>query len=257
MTEQEQSQQTYAPPRPGQMRELYKFNPDELRVLKECRNESFYYRCLPLGTTLGMLGYYAVKSGYLKPSVKYGPWPKVAMGVVVGYIAGKMSYQTKCAEKMMSLPNSPLGEALRKSKGKAGLSTFQEGFTSEPINLAPQSAEPESGTFQDSIQELRAEDRSYDAPPTISGLDDTFRPTLDSFVVEEQPLPPAAQNVASYDDLRRKNREEYEQRRAEAIKRVDPPRRPPVSQPSQPAYGSRSSPSSSEKTNAYGDVWEE
>lgn len=130
-------------------------------------------------------------------------------------------------------------------------------FTSEPINLAPQQAETESGAYQDSMQELRANDRSYEAPPTISGLDDNFRPSLDSFAVDEQPLPQPAQNVTSYDDLRRKNREEYEQRRTEAAKRVEPPRRPPVGQPSQPAYGLRGSPSSSEKANAYGDVWEQ
>lgn len=49
-------------------------------------------------------------------SPKYGPIPKVALGVVVGYFAGKFSYQGKCAEKIMRLPNSPLGEMLRKRR---------------------------------------------------------------------------------------------------------------------------------------------
>lgn len=41
----------------------YQFTPEELRVLKECNKESFYTRCLPLGTGLGGLAYFAVQSG--------------------------------------------------------------------------------------------------------------------------------------------------------------------------------------------------
>lgn len=108
------------------------------------------------------------------------------------------------------------------------------------------------------MQELRAEDRSYDPPPTVAGLDDSYRPTVDSFVVEEQPLPTPTQIVTSYDDLRRKNRQEYEERRTEAMRRVETPRKAPVGETS-PAYGFRGPPSplSHEKKNAYGDVWEE
>lgn len=108
------------------------------------------------------------------------------------------------------------------------------------------------------MQELRAEDRSYDPPPTVAGLDDSYRPTVDSFVVEEQPLPTPTQIVTSYDDLRRKNRQEYEERQTEAMRRVETPRKAPVAETS-PAYGFRGPPSplSHEKKNAYGDVWEE
>lgn len=42
---------------------IQKFSPDELRVLKECNYESFYFRSLPFGTALGALAYYGVKSG--------------------------------------------------------------------------------------------------------------------------------------------------------------------------------------------------
>lgn len=46
----------------------YKFSQDELRVLKECNRESFYFRCLPFGTVLGSLTYLAVKKGELTKS---------------------------------------------------------------------------------------------------------------------------------------------------------------------------------------------
>ena len=65
-------------------------------------------------------------AGYLKPSVKWGPWPKVAWAVTAGYFIGKFAYQGKCAEKLMALPNSPIAEALRQRKGKGG--GFGPGF---------------------------------------------------------------------------------------------------------------------------------
>ena len=109
---------------------------------------------------------------------------------------------------------------------------------------------------------MRSEDRSYDAPPTAVGLNDSFRPSMDSFVVSEQPLPAAAQSSSSYDDLRRRNREEYEQKRLDSYKKTDaiktspnpaPPPSPGSTGPRPLSSGSRSS----DKKNAYGDVWEE
>lgn len=47
------------------------------------------------------------------------------MAATMGYFVGKLSYQTKCAEKLMTLPNSPLAEALRQRKGKSKTG-FQE-----------------------------------------------------------------------------------------------------------------------------------
>lgn len=55
-----------------------------------------------------------------KPNVKWGPTPKTVVAVIVGYFLGKLSYQNKCAEKIMALPNSKLGEML-KMKRKGGL----------------------------------------------------------------------------------------------------------------------------------------
>lgn len=57
--------------------------------------------------------------GYLKPSVRYGATPKIVVSVILGYFIGKMSYQRKCAEKLMQLPDSKLGEILRRRKHAA------------------------------------------------------------------------------------------------------------------------------------------
>ena len=68
----------------------------------------------------------AYHTGFLKGSTKWGPWPKVVFGATFGYFMGKLSYQSVCAEKLMTLPNSPLAEALRQRKGKSGKAGFQE-----------------------------------------------------------------------------------------------------------------------------------
>lgn len=54
--------------------------------------------------------------GYLNPNPRYGATPKVFLAVIIGYFMGKFSYQQKCAEKLMHLPNSPIGEMLRQRR---------------------------------------------------------------------------------------------------------------------------------------------
>lgn len=55
-------------------------------------------------------------SGYFRAHARFGSTPKVILAVVAGYFIGKISYQQKCAEKFMALPNSQIGEMLRKRK---------------------------------------------------------------------------------------------------------------------------------------------
>merc|ERR1719285_410210 len=91
----------------------YKFTPEEIRVLRECSQESFYQRCVPFGTILGGATYVAIKTGSLSGHPKYGAIPKVAGAMLIGYFLGKYSYHTKCTEKFMALPNSKIGLMLR------------------------------------------------------------------------------------------------------------------------------------------------
>lgn len=50
--------------------------------------------------------------GYLKKNATYGAVPKVVLGVIVGFIAGKISYQTQCEEKILRLPGGRLKESV-------------------------------------------------------------------------------------------------------------------------------------------------
>lgn len=129
------------------------------------------------------------------------------------------------------------------------MSLFSCRFTSEPLSTP---AIPEDNVQSDAlIQEMRSQDFAYGAPPTAVGLDDNFRPSMDSSASAEQSLPSTSQISTSYDDLRRQNRDDFQQKRQEYKPSVGDPK------PSAPYVKSNSLPSSQGVKNSYGDVWEE
>ncbi|XP_041987239.1 OCIA domain-containing protein 1 isoform X2 [Aricia agestis] len=219
---------------PGQ----YKFSAEELRVLKECNSESFVQRSAPLGTLLGLATYFGVQKGHLKPNARFGAYPKVSLAVIVGYFIGKISYQQACAEKLMALPNSYLGQLLRDRRdGRVG---------------TPQSPKfPHKSTLG-----ITSDDIYSDAGPG-NALDlDTDRPQFSDDAYRSGDiglLPPLqddrlGQPSLSYDELRKRNRGEYSEARKDPYK-VEPGQFPTVRRPP-PA----SPPSTS--TNKYGDAME-
>lgn len=165
---------------------------------------------MPLGVSLGVGTFLAVQKGILKPTGTYGAFPKVMLAGVVGYFLGKFSYQQKCAEKIMRLPNSRLAEALRRRKR----GEFFENINPDGgLSLAPFS----SNTDVYTDESLKPNTNSLDldiSRPFNSGLDDTYRPNIDTPEREfNDNLPTEApQTTTTYEELRRKNREEYEKK---------------------------------------------
>ncbi|XP_034106140.1 OCIA domain-containing protein 1 [Drosophila albomicans] len=240
----------------------YNFSPDELKALRECNQESFVQRSLPFGTGLGLLAYFGVKNGYIQGNGKYGAVPKVVLGVILGYFVGKFSYQQKCAEKIMRLPNSRLGEILRQRRQGGGvISTITpdenlgRAFTLAPFTPSSADVYTDEG-FQPSRN--TALNLDTDSRPSLSGLDDIYRPTLDSastLVDTELPLEPAKPGE-SYEDLRKKNRDEYLKRQQSPYSRpyeapAQQPQRAIVELPPQ----DQNVPITSGKKNKYGDSW--
>ncbi|XP_069701206.1 OCIA domain-containing protein 1 isoform X2 [Periplaneta americana] len=233
-------------------KDQYRFSNEELRVLRQCNRDSFFQRCIPIASILGIGTYYGVHSGYLKPHARWGAAPKVTVAVIVGYFLGKFSYQSKCTEMIMQLPNSKLAEMLRQRKRQGG---FQESITMDPGFPMPSFAETETYSDVGPHHDLDT-DRPYN-----EGLDDSHRPTLDSPSFEEDSsLPPGTQHrSATYEELRRKNREEYEQKKTKPFRGITTPEDiptavhprgpPPDSTPSPP-------PTWNQEKNRYGDVWE-
>uniref|UniRef100_A0AAV2KXQ2 OCIA domain-containing protein n=1 Tax=Knipowitschia caucasica TaxID=637954 RepID=A0AAV2KXQ2_KNICA len=63
---------------------------DVRKVWKDCQEESFWYRALPIS-----LGSMAVTGGLIyngvwKPSPRFGPFPKLAVAGILGYAIGKV-----------------------------------------------------------------------------------------------------------------------------------------------------------------------
>ncbi|XP_068581606.1 OCIA domain-containing protein 2 [Cebidichthys violaceus] len=76
---------------------------DLRKVWKECHEESFWYRALPLSA-----GSMAVTGGLLykgiwNSSKRFGPFPKLAVAGILGYAVGKASYVGTCRSKFQGL----------------------------------------------------------------------------------------------------------------------------------------------------------
>lgn len=130
----------------------------------------------------------------MKASVKYGAAPKVIIGTIIGYFIGKISYRRKCIEKFMRLPNSRLGELLRQYRdGKGfGASAGLYGFGADSGLGLGTSLNPFGSNDVYSDEHLQPNRQSsslnldVESRPTFAGLDDIYRPTLDSLYLFEQ-----------------------------------------------------------------------
>ncbi|XP_053311066.1 OCIA domain-containing protein 2 [Spea bombifrons] len=72
---------------------------DFAKIMKECREESFWQRALPLSLGSMLVTQGLLYKGYLTPNKKFGALPKVALAGVLGFIIGKISYARVCQKK--------------------------------------------------------------------------------------------------------------------------------------------------------------
>ncbi|KAM7394164.1 hypothetical protein PAMP_020981 [Pampus punctatissimus] len=186
-----------------------------------------------------------VVRGTLSASPRFGSLPKVAFAGFCGYLAGKMSYMKICQEKFKRLENSPLGEALRQ---KTGLPPqYSKGIQSEMSDPDTQSFDTMFQPAEDPGQ-MPAQTRDYGygynpEPPVQMKQTDDFSVPVRSYVEEEEPR----RKAILYEDLRLKNRENYEVTLTQKAETVIKP---------SPEKGSER-PRKDVKKNIYGDTWEE
>ncbi|XP_053677518.1 OCIA domain-containing protein 1 [Anopheles nili] len=244
----------------------FQFSPEELQVLRECNRESFFQRSLPLGTAMGFGAWYAVHNKYLKPSVRFGPTPKILVGVTLGYFIGKISYQSKCAEKILQLPNSRLADLMRQrrqgSSGMADKFLPDQGFGASSMLTPFETTAPRERQADESFLSNGSLNLYYDGPQ-YSGLDDSGRPTIDSTATfeEDLQLPLAPKSSKSYEELRRQNREEYVKRQqqpyrpATILEDSPPVRRELTERRNVPSEDPSPGPGIPTVKNKYGDAW--
>ncbi|XP_013162389.1 PREDICTED: OCIA domain-containing protein 1 isoform X1 [Papilio xuthus] len=218
----------------------YEFTQEEIKALEECDKESFYHRCLPFSTLFATLTYAAIRNGHLRPNPRFGAFPKVTLAVVMGYFIGKLSYQQACAEKLMALPGSYIGQILRDRRdGRTGIAPPPSNQSTSMLGASPSDIYSDAGPGNSLDLDI---DR-----PLFS--DDTYRPYTEAPANPPDTVPPRPS--LSYDDLRRKNRGEFTDARQDPYK-VNPNLAPPVTRPRPPPPA----PPASSPTNKYGDQME-
>lgn len=221
-------------PRAGQVPVGMEYIPteEERRVFKECNQESFWFRSVPFSVVSMAITQALVAKGTLSASPRFGSLPKVVFAGFCGYLAGKMSYMKTCQEKFKRLENSPLGEALRQRTGLPPQSS-----------KGPQSelSDPNAPSFETMFQPAESpSQRSYNTEPHMQmGRADDFSAPADSYE-EDEPR----KKAILYEDLRLKNRENYEvtlTQKADTLLKPSP----------------EESKRKKEVKNIYGDTWEE
>ncbi|XP_030048062.1 OCIA domain-containing protein 1, partial [Microcaecilia unicolor] len=226
---------------------------EERRVFRECNEESFWYRSLPISAVSMLATQFLISRGTLTSSSRFGSIPKVAFAGACGYIAGKISYMKTCQEKFKRLENSPLGDVLR------------QGYGSLPSNYPGRRVEfADAGNVSSTAPLQRAEApsassysddhsfRDHDAPrhesaPFSASLSESS-PTGITDHAAKEPTPllddTPKRKPVTYEELRSKNRESYE---VTVTQKAETSVRPPQEQATRKDV----------KTNKYGDVWEE
>uniref|UniRef100_T1IRH9 OCIA domain-containing protein n=1 Tax=Strigamia maritima TaxID=126957 RepID=T1IRH9_STRMM len=234
-----------------------RLTPEEIKVLRECNRESFYFRCVPFSTVAMASVHFAVKSGYLRPNPRWGSAFKVMTAGFIGYIVGKFSYQQKCVEKIMQLPNSHLGEALRKKQERGNYDKLDIDI-GESLRSAQRTGAADSSNFNyEPVDRIGVD---TDKNIVYEGLDDSMRPTLDSESTVKDDVPtPVPSRYTTYDELRDKNRSEYDNKiRDNFLKRTPEPKLPPQLPPPPPTvYSDPPAKPVRQKKGKYGDVWDD
>ncbi|KAJ0033033.1 hypothetical protein NQD34_000140, partial [Periophthalmus magnuspinnatus] len=217
---------------------------EERKVFRECNQESFWYRSVPFSVVSMAITQALVARGSLSSSPRFGSLPKSFAGFC-GYLAGKMSYMKTCQEKFKRLENSPLGEALRQRSGLT--SQYSKGPQSETGDADPSMTSSDAIFQSDSQSQIPAQNRDYgygysSEPPMLEKEED-LSVSGQTYLDEEEPK----RKPILYEDLRLKNRENYEvtlTQKAETLMKPAPQR-------------DSERPKKEAKKNIYGDTWEE
>ncbi|XP_056620520.1 OCIA domain-containing protein 1 [Triplophysa dalaica] len=234
-------------------------NDEERRVFRECNSESFWYRSLPFSAVAMAVAQVLVSRGVVAPSPRFGSLPKVAIAGIFGYISGKMSYMRVCQEKFMKLGNSPLGEALRQGRlhqvpSDLNQSDFEDANPSEsqpPGSKSVIQSDLSSGTETysnyTSDYTYSTPSQSYDTPS--SGFSDSGPVGIGDDDPLQAPLYPdddvPKKKAVLYEDLRSKNRENYEVTLTQKAETLLKPQ------------AGVASPKREVKKTKYGDTWDE
>ena len=92
---------------------------DERKVMRECVREAFWYRSLPASAFTGLCVNYAIKTGRIKTSPRFGGWPIILGASSMAYFVSKLSYifGKNCTNKFLTdAPDSEISVQIRKNR---------------------------------------------------------------------------------------------------------------------------------------------
>lgn len=166
--------------------------PDDTRILRECNNESFYKRCLPLiiaGTALTHT-WFGRMAEPMSQGKRIGGYTAVT---VIAWIIGKMSYRRTCEDKILTSGyNSRLVDAIRKRRGLPEPEFASDYSSDEPLAFDWKEDDRQSAMKDEWNRSLS---RNTDGPTG----DKPFYGD-DDMTIEGR------KEYTSYDDLRQQNR---------------------------------------------------
>uniref|UniRef100_A0A8C5MCP7 OCIA domain containing 2 n=1 Tax=Leptobrachium leishanense TaxID=445787 RepID=A0A8C5MCP7_9ANUR len=81
---------------------------DFAKIMKECKEESFWQRALPLSLGSMLVTQGLLYQGYLKPNKRFGPLPKLVLAGLLGFAIGKISYAKVCQKKFEKAGMKPM-----------------------------------------------------------------------------------------------------------------------------------------------------
>jgi len=155
----------------------------DVRIMTECRSEAFRTRGLPLMIGFSTLTHFLVKTKKLSPHPSYGSFFKVVGAAFFGNILGKISYQSRCNDKLASDPNSQLGREILEGRPR-WIITFGPGIRKWNEAQGLQATKEEVGSRQPKGGADDHDDNaSVGLPPVIGRL-----PEREEVPPEERPM---------------------------------------------------------------------
>ncbi|XP_075051619.1 OCIA domain-containing protein 1 [Mixophyes fleayi] len=224
---------------PRKLQDAYVPTEEEVKILRECISESFWYRSVPFSLMSMATTQALISKGILTSSSRFGSLPKLAFAGFFGYIAGKISYINVCRAKLMKVHNAPVDEQGQKRQ----IPISPDVPTTYPI----QSFTP---TVDDSTNNVYSS--SFDSSAGVVPFSSSMSESSPSGIVynterESQPVPEerSKPKTVTYDELRSNNRDPYHVTG------------PPTQRTPQRMPAEDKTPWKKDKKNQYGDVWEE
>ncbi|XP_043278547.1 OCIA domain-containing protein 1 [Venturia canescens] len=203
--------------------EIVRLTPEEERIYMECNKEAFFKKGIPYGSVSALTAFAAIKTGLFKSSKNFGYYPIILTAGGIGTFVGLVAHKAACVQKILDMPNSHLKQMIEASKNKL---VYPDARKKELVTdrIYTEDQSPLMPTLQvDDHHPLNDFD-------TFTGVHTDSEQRDDFFTME--PLDKFSGPATTYEELRRKNREEY--MRSQLTRPMAGPENPRTSGPQPP-----------------------